>query len=100
MRVRLHRLGVVQGVPRRVQWSSIGKVAHLSMDRMQALRHSSEAQTDRTRSEPVEPMANQATELVNLARGRGDPSTWGSGPMVSGWLMQLPARFNGVPSGK
>ena len=25
---------------------------------------------------------------------------WGSGPIVSGWLMQLPAVFIGVPSGK
>ena len=28
------------------------------------------------------------------------PGAWGSGPMVSGWLMQFPALFIGVPSGK
>ena len=35
-----------------------------------------------------------------MARGSGDPGVCVSGPIVSGWLMALPALFNGVPSGK
>ena len=30
----------------------------------------------------------------------GDPGVCGSGPIVSGWLMALPALFIGVPSGR
>jgi len=35
-----------------------------------------------------------------LALGNGDPGVCGSGPIVSGWLMALPALFIGVPSGR
>ena len=81
MRIRSNGLGMVDGVAGTVHWRAIGQVAHIINE-------------DGTRQRRSLDLCMQGAFHSKL------PGVCGSGPMFSGWLMQLPAMFIGVPSGR